>query len=509
MTSANIIHHFLQQVEKHPNKAAIIDPKQSITFSQLKKDIENTATYFHKKGIRAGDRVLIFVPMSVELYRIVLAIFYMGATTVFLDEWVSKKRMEICCEIADCKAFIAGKKVRLLSVLSKQLRNIPIHLGTKYKVMEETIPPHFATPNERALITFTTGSTGIPKAANRTHGFLNEQFIALKQAVEPKEEDISMPVLPIVLLLNLGVGCTSIIADFKATKPEEMIPQKVINQIQQHKVNCMIASPFFIKTLALHLIRTKENTPSLQKIFTGGAPVFPNEARLYDQAFTTAKSKIVYGSTEAEPISSIETQVLTNEENSNITKGLNVGKPYENLIEVKVIEIEDIPIKVAKESDLKILGIGEIGEIIVAGKHVLSAYFNNEEALKRNKIFIDEKVWHRTGDAGYLSKEGYLYLTGRCSSMIQTQEAFIAPFLYENYLQNIEGVEMGTVLKSQQQIMIVVELTEQGNQERVKSSIKKSDLPFDQIKFIAKIPRDPRRNSKVAYKVLESIISQL
>ncbi len=507
MKSANIIHHFLHQAQIYPNKAAIIDPKHSITFSQLQKDIENTATYFHQKGIRAGDRVLIFVPMSVALYRIVLAIFYMGATAVFLDEWVSKKRMEICCEVADCKAFIAGKKVRLLSLLSKQLRNIPIHLGTKYKTFDDIISPHLATDDETALITFTTGSTGIPKAAKRTHGFLNEQFIALKQAVEPKASDISMPVLPIVLLLNLGVGCTSIIADFKATKPNEMQPEKVINQIQQYQVNCLIASPFFIKTLAQYLIQQKENTPSLQKIFTGGAPVFPNEASLYNQAFPTAKSKVVYGSTEAEPISSIDTQVLTNDQNCNITKGLNVGKPYGNLIEIKIIEIEDHPINVSSEMDFKIVPTGQIGEIIVAGKHVLRAYFNNEEALKRNKIFIGEKVWHRTGDAGYLSQDGELYLTGRCSSMLKKDDAFIAPFLYENYLQNIEGVEMGTVLKIQNQMVLVMELNNQANQESIKKVVEVSNLEFDEIRFVPRIPRDPRHHSKVAYKVLEKNLS--
>ena len=83
-----------------------------------------------------------------------------------------------------------------------------------------------------ALITFTTGSTGTPKAALRSHVFLNEQFKALLHEIQPKPTDIDMPILPIVLFVNLGVGCTSIIADYKQTKPNNLDPKKIINQLQ-------------------------------------------------------------------------------------------------------------------------------------------------------------------------------------------------------------------------------------------------------------------------------------
>ena len=499
----NIIQHFLKKAVLYPDKAAIIDPKHRISFKQLKSEIEETAAYFYKKGIRAGDRVLIFVPMSVELYRTVLAIFYMGATAVFLDEWVSKKRLEVCCDIADCKAFIAVSKVRILAIFSKAIRKIPIHLGTSYKGSDQKIAMYPANGEETALITFTTGSTGIPKAAKRTHAFLNEQFDALKKAVEPQVKDVDMPVLPIVLLLNLGIGCTSVIADFKASKPNKIVPKKIINQINKYQVNRLTASPFFIKVLARYLIETKQNTPTLKKVFTGGAPVFPNEASLYNEAFGDTHIRVVYGSTEAEPISSIDTKTLTNAQNKNITKGLNVGVPYGDLIEVKIIKIIEDVIELNHENDLDEMPKGNIGEIIVAGKHVLRAYFNNEAALKRNKIFIGDKVWHRTGDAGYFGDNGTLYLTGRCSSMIPTENTWIAPFLYENALQNIEGVEMGTVLKFKDKILVIIEAEAGATKEKIQEQIEGSNLHFNEIKFIPKIPRDPRHNSKVAYKVLQ------
>ena len=70
-----------------------IHKNKAISFSEFEKQIKDTSNYFLNKGISKGDRVLIFVPMSIDLYRIVLALFNIGATAVFLDELVSKKRM--------------------------------------------------------------------------------------------------------------------------------------------------------------------------------------------------------------------------------------------------------------------------------------------------------------------------------------------------------------------------------------------------------------------------------
>ena len=99
--------------------------------------------------------------------------------------------------------------------------------------------------------------------------------------VDPKVEDIDMPVLPIVLFVNLGVGCTSVIADFKMTKPELINVSLIAEQIRKNKVNRITASPFFIRKLSEYAIQEGTEFSQVEKIFTGGAPVFPNEALLY------------------------------------------------------------------------------------------------------------------------------------------------------------------------------------------------------------------------------------
>lgn len=367
---------------------------------------------------------------------------------------------------------------------------------------------HQPTQEETALITFTTGSTGTPKAAKRTHGFLREQFNALLEKIDPQPTDIDMPVLPIVLLCNLGVGATSVIANFKASKPDTLQPEKVLEQLQQYQVNRITASPFFIRKLAEHINKTNTDVSQIEKVFTGGAPVFPQEAIIYNAAFPTTSIEIVYGSTEAEPISSISAKALINEKENVVKNGLKVGTIYHKA-EVKVIRITEETITCETEQELEKWEVapGQYGEIIVAGKHVLKEYYNNPEALKRNKIFTDSNVWHRTGDGGYRQADT-LFLTGRCAQLVPDGDGYISPFITENFLQEVAGVSLGTILKHKDQLWLVIELNSNGKREDVLTAVKSSPLKYNEIHFITKIPRDPRHNSKIDYDQLQQMIER-
>lgn len=503
----NITSLFIDAAKKNPQKTAIVFRDKKISFAEFEKQIDQTAQYFLSKGISKGDKVLIFIPMSINLYRIVLALFKIGAVAVFFDEWVSKKRMDECCKVAKCKVFIGILKARILSNFSTELRKIPLKLGTNFKSVKQYEKPAVTGSDNIALITFTTGSTGIPKASIRTHGLLYNQFKALRNKINAEENEVSMAVLPIVLLINLATGTTSVIASFKASKPASLKPEKIINQIKDHSINSLIASPFFIKELSLYVIDNKISLPKIKKIFTGGAPVFPNEAKLYKQAFPSAAIEVVYGSTEAEPISSITTEVLVEEENY-VQQGLKAGKIDESAA-VKIIQIIDGVIPVASDEDLRNIELPpkEIGEIIVSGNHVLRQYLNNEAAVKRNKIFIEKTCWHRTGDSGYLDSSGTLFLMGRCNTIIRKDHASYYPFLFENYFQTLNGVEMGTIFLLKNKVTAVIELKDKMKQAFVTNEILKKNNPsengkVEEVLFIKKIPRDPRHNSKIDYQKL-------
>ena len=497
----NVTKLFITAAKKFPERQAIVEKDKAISYSELHKEVLATAAYFTKMGIKKRDRVLVFVPMSIDLYRIVLALFYIGATAVFLDEWVNKKRLELCCELANCKGFIGVRKARLFSFISKELRRIPIKLkisGREKQVTSQAIVDY----DSSALITFTTGSTGTPKAANRSHGFLREQFDALIDEIDPTYKDVDLPVLPIVLFVNLGVGCTSVIADFKMSKLDKMNTQNIVKQIIKNNVNRITSSPSFIHKLTEFAIDNKVKLNNIEKIFTGGGPVFPEEASLFEKAFPNSNSKIVYGSTEAEPISSISASELKKTQN-NMNLGLPVGKVYSNT-KLKIIPFtkDSIP----NTTEFKLVELeketGTMGEIIVAGNHVLKSYFNNPKAFDQNKIVTEETIWHRTGDCGYL-EDGNLFLLGRCEQVIFYLGKIYSPFVIEHQLKQIEGIKKGTVLLLNKELTVVVETTL--SKERVQKGLK--ILEIENIIILKKIPRDPRHHTKIDYGKLKEQIS--
>jgi len=491
----NVVQHFYNQERSNPYQIAIIEKGRSLTYRELKQEVLETASYFQKSGIKMGDRVLVFVPVSISLYRIVLALFHVGATAVFLDEWSTQERLKKACEVADCKAFIGGWKAKAMGMFIKQIRQIPIWLSVKKPTTKNAnSEPVAVNDTDPALITFTTGSTGIPKAADRTHHFLNAQMEALNEELDMYPGMVDMPALPVFVLLNLGNGLMSILPDANMRKPASIKIAKVIQQIQDHAVERIIASPFLIKAIAKYLVGNKIVLSSLKEVHTGGAPIFPDDAQLFLDAFGDIHMKAVYGSTEAEPISSIDMSDLAER---NITSGIPVGEIAEST-RLQIMAYQDRPIEEA-EFEKGLLGTGEIGEIVVTGKHVLKQYFKNEEAIQRNKICHETEVWHRTGDAGFVDKEGELFLVGRCDQLIYFDDKMFSPFVYEYVLKQVKGVSIGTIMKVDEKLVVFVEVKNNYDRAAVETIFEGEEF---RIVELDSIPRDPRHHSKIDYKKL-------
>ena len=480
----NIVEILFENAEKHPDKLAIIHKNQKITYGKLVQDVKDYAQYFLSKGIKKGDNILIFVPMTIELYKILSAVFYIGATAVFVDAWADKNRLNQALTIVPCKAFIACPKAFILKLISKKVREVGINIisGTINK-SKNIHPIETVTPDSTALITFTTGSTGLPKAAKRTHRFLLEQHYVLKKHLAPSIDDVDLTSLPVFILHNLACGTTSVIPDFNPKKPSDINPDKILKDIKNNNVTTSVGSPRFYEKLAEF-----GKIKGLKRIFTGGAPVFPKNARLLQENFNDCDIEIVYGSTEAEPIASISAKELLQCED-NVKDGLYVGKPIEE-INVKIIKPSDEPIE---DFESTWLNTGEIGEICVEGKHVLKEYYNSNEAQKFAKINYQGQVWHRTGDAGYLDNDGRLFLMGRVKNRFVHNNKEVYVFPIENALLEIEGIEIGTVLKIDEQIILVVET--KIPQKKLEQELKNCGFNFDKL-IITQIPRDPRHNSK-------------
>lgn len=103
-------------------------------------------------------------------------------------------------------------------------------------------------------------------------------------------------------------------------------------------------------------------------------------------------------------------------------------------------------------------------------------------------------------------RKGYAVFNGRCSTLIQKDDQTFYPFIYENYFQTIDGVELGTIILLKKKVTAVIELKDELKKDFVKKNIENTSDLFEKIIFLKKIPRDSRHNSKIDYEKLRLLL---
>ncbi|HEX6038363.1 AMP-binding protein, partial [Longimicrobium sp.] len=257
----NIAARLAERAGLHPERPAIIEGSgpsaRRLSFGGLDRRVRALAAGLAARGIGPGDSVLLFVPMSADLYVALLACLHRGATAVFVDAWADRRRLDAAVRIADPKAFIGTPKAHLLRLLSPAVRAIPVHLAAGRRLLSlrrhERGDAGQATRvdgSAPALVTFTTGSTGAPKAAARSHDFLWAQHLALANHLRPAEGDGDMPSLPVFVLNNLASGIPSVLPDFDPRRPADIDPARIHRQMVDERVTTSSGSPAFYERLA-------------------------------------------------------------------------------------------------------------------------------------------------------------------------------------------------------------------------------------------------------------------
>jgi olefin beta-lactone synthetase len=526
----NIANILSRQSKQTPNAAAIMDTKHGrerrISFVELEYASAQIATLLQQKGLQKGDAVLVFQTMSIELYSVLGALFRLGLIAVFVDPSAGIKRLEQCCSLYPVKGLIASPKAHLLRVVSRTLRNIPVKFSTGFWLpgatplhsakglgSSEIVTCDAAIP---ALMTFTSGSTGQPKAAVRTHGFLIAQHQTLAKNLELREGELDVSTLPIFVLANLASGVSSLIPNADLRSPGRVNAAPVVTQIQKHQPSRLSASPAFLERLIEHCEVRGEKLSSLKKIYTGGAPVFPPVLEQTQRVASNATVTAVYGSTEAEPIAHIAWHEISEADKQRMLEGqgLLAGKP-----------VMDISLRVFKDQwgrafaeltqqhfDEFTMHPMQVGEIVVSGEHVLHGYLNGvgDEETKFNVLEFNGGAsrWHRTGDAGYLDEQGKLWLLGRCAAKIEDGYGVLYPFAAECAAYQHAGVKRVAAVLHKGKRLLLVEPKggEQPDLDALKSSL--AWAKFVEVRLMT-LPVDKRHNAKIDYGKLKGMLEKL
>jgi acyl-CoA synthetase (AMP-forming)/AMP-acid ligase II len=522
MNIAEVLRH---QAHSRPNAIAIRDTlrgrEREWTFAQLEEASARTASLLRSKELKLGDHVLVFVPISAELYIALAAVFRLGLVATFLDPSAGRQHINDCCERVVPQAFIGTAESHLLRIMSPALRRIPRHFTTNFPVPSaislhraarlepdgDIVPCDERTP---ALLTFTSGSTGRAKAMVRTHGFLLQQHRVLEKNLKLQDGEGELSTLPIFVLANLASGVTSIIPDVDLGRPGSVDAARIIPQIHLHSPIRAAASPAFFERLCDYCESHKVTLPSLKAVYTGGAPVMTQLMRRLQNVAPQADIVAVYGSTEAEPIAHLAHKEISDGDCAAIRdgKGLLAGVPVEEIQLQIVPDRWGTPLGPFTGSQFQALLMpsSAIGEIVVSGAHVVQGYLHGQHE-EETKFRVDGTVWHRTGDAGYLDEGGRLWLVGRCAARLHDKRGVIYPFQVECAAQEFALVERAAFVAHGEQRVLVVQPTA----ARAKVNIEKivetlSWACIDKVVVVKQLPLDKRHNAKIEYSALHKLL---
>ncbi len=510
-----------------PRQDAIIDCRnsaaRSCSFAELDEKSARIAALFWSKGLRVGDAVLIFQPMSIELYQLIAAIFRSGLVAMFIDSGLDRQAIKQFCEQQEPKAVVFCPAAQFLRFLLPSLMRIPIKIGIGMRLpgdIEWNVYQHLAArpevidfPSESpALISLTSGSTGTAKGIVRSHGFLLDQHRVLQRTLSHQPGEKSLVTLPMFVLSNLAAGVTSILPRDGGRKFKQSDMSSLVELVRRHQPTSAIGGPAFFQHMAGYCKTCEVVLPYPSKIFVGGAPVLP---KLFDDLKAMSQEAAitaVYGATEAEPIATISLSDSIRHDfgQTQRGKGLLVGKPVEG-IEVEVLTDQwGKPIDpVSREVfEAQLLPPNHIGEIVVSGAHVLDSYLEDPYNLL-TKIDVEATKWHRTGDAGYFDNIGRLWLVGRCAARVANGPECIYPLMIECAARSMRGVCQAALTTHKGRLLLLLEADSHGaiDIDEVRTEISRAGI--SECRIVKRIPVDRRHHSKIDLIALGKLVKRI
>lgn len=469
----DLLGHFAAAVDRFPDRTAIVDGTgRQMSFQTLQSRVLQLASRWHGKGIRPGDRVLLAMPVNADLYASLAALWSLGATVVLPEPAMGLAGLRHAARSASPKAFCASGAYVLLKLILRDLWTLPLLTPGPGRGDH---PAHDVRPGDTALISFTSGTTGQPKAIPRSHAFLMAQHDAIAPLLKSDAAERDLVAFPVFTLINLAAGRTTVLPNWKLSKPDRVSPDNLSGWIRTQQVTRALLPPSMCETLS-----QSQKTGHLHKVFTGGGPVFPD---LVDRLQTRNELSVVcvYGSTEAEPIAHLDARDISEEDRRQMAEGagLLVGYP-----------VPEIRLRIRKN------------EIQVAGAHVNDGYLDPAHSAE-NKIRDGAVTWHRTGDAGTLDENGRLWLWGRIGSETEVNSGKLFPFAIEVAARQWPGIKRCALVETNTGPTLCVQGDTGYLQDWRQSAIV---FGVSNVISVPRIPMDKRHASKVDRTALERIL---
>ena len=466
-----------------PDKVAIISGKNSATYKQLCERILAAKKKLEQEGLQKNDRIVLAAGKQIEFAYIYFGAHLAGYEIIPIDSATEPTRLEYIVKTTNAKLLI-GFDQSELQISKLSLKDFKDLEGESFST------PSFRTDNEVADILFTTGTTGEPKGVPLTYE--NEMAAAsnLNTFIKNTKEDVELLALPISHSFGLGrLRCCLVNGQTIILLGNFANVKKLFRIMSEQHVTGFTMVPASWRYLQKFTgDKLGEFADQLHYIEMGSAYFSAEEKKNLADLLPHTRVCMHYGLTEASRSAFME----FHDDGEHLG---SVGKPSPNT-DIKIFDEQGTELKPNEE-----------GEICVKGAHVTHGYLNHPIEAS---FFGD---YFRTGDWGYKTPEGYIYLKSRKKDLINVGGKKLSPVETETELLKIPGVEdcacigipdkngvLGEVVKA---FIVKAEgsdLSEDNVKNQLSGKLEGYKIPAE-VEWIDKIPRT--QNGKIQRALLK------
>jgi len=426
-------------IDSHPDEAcALVSRGHHTTYGELRQEVAALRGSLVGMGLQPGDRMALACGNNWYFAVSWLAALGAGLVVVPLNPAVPAPEMQRQLALVRARALlVTPAAARAAGALDRSaLPDLEFlietsGLGVATAVCLDDLMTHEPSPlvgretDDLAVLIFTSGTSGEPRAAMLTHGNLlaNLEQIQQSEGRRQRPDDVSLGVLPMFHIFGLNVVLgLSLFAGSRVVLVERFDPSSAAEAIERHGVTVVAGAPPMWSAWA-SLPGLAPDAFATVRIASSGAAKLPVEtAQLFEDRFAVRVTE-GYGLTETAP-------VVTTATGATAPWG-SIGAPLPG-VEVRLVDTEGHDVLV-----------GDAGELWVRGPNVFVGYW--EDPIATAEVVTDDG-WFRTGDVGVVDDDGYLYLVDRVKDIIIVSGFNVYPAEVEGILATHPAVESCAVV---------------------------------------------------------------
>jgi long-chain acyl-CoA synthetase len=451
---------FQQAVQQLGERPFLYSFDTPIAATECARVVEGLACGLHGLGVRAGDRIGLFLQNDPQFVIASLAVWRLGAITVPSNPMLRERELghhladagatalivldELLAEVA--AAALPATEIGLVVTtnahdLCAERESVPVPAPAGMSVAVHDLltlarGPHPPQPpavepdrDDVAVLTYTSGTTGPPKGAMNTHGNIAFASEAYRELLGVGPDDLILGIAPLYhvtgLTAHIGLALAAAIPIVLAHRFDAVETARLT---ERHGATVTVAAITAYMALAADAGARAHSMASLVRSFSGGAPIPPAVVASLRESLGI-EIRPVYGLTETTG----PTHICPLDEPAPShpdTGALAVGRA-----------VPHTTVVIVGEGDVR-LGPGEAGEIAVAGPQVVPGYWDKPQETAsafRNGLM-------HTGDIGVTDEDGWLYVVDRSKDMIVASGFKVWPREVEDVLYEHPAVREAAVI---------------------------------------------------------------